>query len=611
MQKRGNCYNEKMKNKIIFLFVLLGLSAGAFAAEQISRFEVSARVRPDASVRIEENISVVAEHNQIRRGIYRDLPATNQNPVHIEALFMDGAPHPYFTERNGQNLRINFGDDHYISYGAHTYRLVYSMDRAVRFFDDYDELYWNVTGNEWNFPIAFASFAVHFPEGVQVDESRISMYTGTYGSRESAASRDPKNLVFWTARPLAPHEGFSVAIPFAKGAVLPPAITWKDVFSKPYGWGALGLVLLLLWAYYFWAWTRVGKDPSPRVLRWFEPPSDVSAAQAGYIYYYGKLKNSFSVVLISLALKGVLKIEEEKQHFSCQYTLRRLIFSPDKMPALSEEEEAVLAQLFPDDTETLVVDNSNQALFCHAYRTLVEKIANAGKKYFAHNLNWNAPTYIVLLYLTGLVWWLEGAEALIPFIICALVGWSILNFAGKVVNFFILVALAWGTYLAWPLLLELEVFPVLAATVAVMYSGVFFSWWIEAYTPLGRQKMDLIEGFREYLQIGEGGRIADSNPADKERIFCAYLPYAFALGVENKWISAFARELDSKTVEEVAQAHGLCMDDITNIDWFSSSVNSAMIPQQSDSSSDSSSGSGSSGGGFSGGGCGGGGGGGR
>ena len=137
----------------------------------------------------------------------------------------------------------------------------------------------------------------------------------------------------------------------------------------------------------------------------------------------------------------------------------------------------------------------------------------------------------------------------------------------------------------------------LAATVAVMYSGAFFSWWIEAYTPLGRQKMDLIEGFREYLQIGEGGRIADSNPADKERIFCAYLPYAFALGVENKWISAFARELDSKTVEEVAQAHGLCMDDITNIDWFSSSVDSAMIPQQSDSSSDSSSGSGSSGGG--------------
>ena len=70
---------------------------------------------------------------------------------------MAGAPHPYFTERNGQNLRINFGDDNYISYGEHTYRLVYSMDRAVRFFDDYDELYWNVTGNEWNFPIAFAS----------------------------------------------------------------------------------------------------------------------------------------------------------------------------------------------------------------------------------------------------------------------------------------------------------------------------------------------------------------------------------------------------------------------------------------------------------------------
>ena len=57
MQKHGNCYNEKMKNKIIFLFILLGLAASAFATEQINRFEVSARVRPDASVLIEENIS--------------------------------------------------------------------------------------------------------------------------------------------------------------------------------------------------------------------------------------------------------------------------------------------------------------------------------------------------------------------------------------------------------------------------------------------------------------------------------------------------------------------------------------------------------------------------
>ena len=591
-----------MKNKIIFLFILLGLAASAFATEQISRFEVSARVRPDASVRIEENISVVAEHNQIRRGIYRDLPAINQNPVHIEALFMDGAPHPYFTERNGQNLRINFGDDNYISYGEHTYRLVYSMDRAVRFFDDYDELYWNVTGNGWTLPIAFASFAVHFPEGVQVDESRISMYTGAYGSRESAASRDPKNLVFWTARPLAPHEGFSVAIPFAKGAVLPPAITWKDVFSKPYGWGALGLVLLLLWAYYFWAWTRVGKDPSPRVLRWFEPPSDVSAAQAGYIYYYGKLKNSFSVVLISLALKGVLKIEEERRHFSCQYTLHRLIFSPDKMPALAEEEEAVLAQLFPGDTKTLVLDGSQQELLWKANRTLTQKIESISTKYFANNLPWKVPTYVVLLYLAGLVFWLEGMDGLIPFLMCVLVGWNIFKYAGKLVNSFILVVWVAGIFLIWPHLLTIAVFPVLAATLAVMYSGVFFAWWIKAYTPLGRKKMDLIEGFREYLQIGEGGRIAASNPADAEQLFCAYLPYAFALGVENKWIAAFARELDSKTVEEVAHAHGLCMDDITNIGGFSSSVDRAMIPQKSGSGS----GSGSSGGG-----CGGGGGGGR
>lgn len=172
-------------------------AAHAWAAERITRFDSTAWVDTNATVRIAEEISVVAEHQQISRGIYRELPSSRKNPVKVESLTMDGAPHPYFTERvDAKNLRVNFGDDNYIAPGAHTYRLVYSIPNVILFLDGYDEFYWNVTGNGWNFPIETARFFLHLPDGAQVDKSRISLYTGAYGSQGNDATGDFEKLSF-------------------------------------------------------------------------------------------------------------------------------------------------------------------------------------------------------------------------------------------------------------------------------------------------------------------------------------------------------------------------------------------------------------------------------
>ena len=148
---------------------------------------------------------------------------------------------------------------------------------------------------------------------------------------------------------------------------------------------------------------------------------------------------------------------------------------------------------------------------------------------------------------------------------------------------------------------DFEALPILAGVVFTICSGTFFAWWIKAYTRVGRQKMDQIEGFKEYLKIGEGGRVAASNPTDAEKIFCDYLPYAYALGVEKKWISYFERTLSAEMVEKTVRSRGLYLHNMGGLGALSCSLGGAM----------SSSGSGSGGGGFSGGGCGGGGGGGR
>ena len=592
-----------MKNKIFLLFVLFLFTAPAWALEKITHFDSTAWVNTNATVRIAEEISVVAQHQQIRRGIYRDLPFSRKNPVTVESLTMDGQPHPYFTKRvDAKNLRINFGDDTYIAPGAHTYRLVYSMANVIRFFDGYDEFYWNVTGDRWNLPIEMATFSLHLPDGAQVDKSRISLYTGTYGSRESAAAWNKAQLFFWTTRSLSKYEGFTVAVPFAKGLIVPPAKTWKDILQDPYGWGAVCAVILLLWAYYLLAWNRVGRDPQARVLRQFEPPAGFSPALTGYVYRYGRLDNLFTAVLVSLAVKGAIKIEEKDE-----YTLQRVENDLAEGPVLSKEECAVFKVLFPGTTKEVIVSQACRETFIKARKELKEKLATEKKPYFTENAVWNWPTYLVLVYFAFLLFKAGGINSLVPVMGCVMlcVWLSLVSFKNWVMTFFTFVLILMILSVAFTFLREYEAFPILIGALAVILSGTFFSWWIKAYTVLGRQKMDQIEGFKEYLKIGEGGRVAASNPADAEKIFCDYLPYAFVLGVENKWISYFERTLSAEMVEKAVQSRGLYLEDLHGLTALSSSLVRAVVP------SSSQGGSGSGGGGFSGGGFGGGGGGGR
>ena len=72
-----------------------------------------------------------------------------------------------FVERAGDNAtRIRIGDgDVFLSRGRHTYTIRYTMTRMGRRFESHDELYWNVTGDEWDVPVGAASARIVLPAG--------------------------------------------------------------------------------------------------------------------------------------------------------------------------------------------------------------------------------------------------------------------------------------------------------------------------------------------------------------------------------------------------------------------------------------------------------------
>ena len=187
-----------MARMVAALAVLLSLAAAPTAAgaeERITRFASDVQVRQDASLDVAETIDVRAEGDRIRRGIFRDFP-TRYRGRHgsqirvgftLGAVTRDGYPEPAAIEAIANGVRIRIGDaDKIVEPGDHRYVIRYRTTRQVGRFADYDELYWNVTGNGWVFPIDVAEARIRLPAAVKFGQR--AAYTGPQGSTAGDAA---------------------------------------------------------------------------------------------------------------------------------------------------------------------------------------------------------------------------------------------------------------------------------------------------------------------------------------------------------------------------------------------------------------------------------------
>jgi hypothetical protein len=62
----------------------------------------------------------------------------------------------------------------FLERGTHVYEITYRTTRQLGFFDDFDELYWNATGNGWTFAIDRAAAIVHLPQGAAIKQHAAS-----------------------------------------------------------------------------------------------------------------------------------------------------------------------------------------------------------------------------------------------------------------------------------------------------------------------------------------------------------------------------------------------------------------------------------------------------
>jgi uncharacterized membrane protein YgcG len=559
---------------LLAVFCLPMLASGD---ERILDYHSQITVDENGYLTVTETIRVQAEGEKINRGIYRDFPTRykdklgNHFVVEFDVISVqrDGRAEPWHTEKKSNGVRVYIGSaNRMLQPGLHEYEISFVTNRQLGFFKEHDELWWNVTGNGWSFPIDRVVATVDFPFRVAVDDLELSVYMGRFGSKETSATAEvvsASQVRFETTRPLKPWEGMSLVVAWPKGLVNEPGAGQKIRWFLSDNGAAVVLLLGLLavFAWYYWAWNKVGRDPAKGVIfPRFKPPEGLSPAACRYVKDMSFNRNSFTAAIISLAVKGQLLIDEDDEEFA----LKRV--SDAKPAELTRGERAVLEDLLPRPSSSIKMDNENYKDFQSARKALKTELK---KEYLGRLFHLNgvyiAPPVLMSIAAAIVAAFLDGGPPV------------------------------WISYLVLTL---------------ALHGG--FSYLMRAPTPAGRLIMDEIAGFRMYLDTAEQDRLDRMrSPAMTPEVFEAFLPYAYALGVENNWCQRFAREMPQEVRQQSGyhpgwysgRFHG--MNALSHLgDDFGSSFSSAI----SSASSPPGSSSGSGGGGSSGGGGGGGGGGG-
>jgi hypothetical protein len=562
---------------VLILLSLFALAAPVLAREEIRSFTTETTLRIDGSVEVVETIAVNVEGDEIRRGIYRDIPTQLINPdntrlrsdLRVIEVLRDGEAEPYDVSNLGGGFkRIQIGDeDVFLDYRVHTYTIRYTMSRMARYFADHDELYWNATGNYWNFPILAATAILKVPQGAVIDGA--IGYTGAPGSQEQAvdiAQTSDTSVTFRTTRALAAGEGLSAAVKFQKGILAAPdGLTGAGYWLSDHRelvFPAFAVLLVLLYNYF--AWSAVGRDPARgTIIPLFHAPKAMSPALMHYIGnmgFKGSGWTAFTAAIFDLGVKGLVQIDKAGKSLTITSTGE----ARDKLPPGEK-----IVYDYVRSKGTVTVDKTDGPKLNQKRGELVSALERENREvYFKNNVLYTlGGVALAAVLLFGLVW----LEVLDPvFLVVAAIAAVIIGVllgivfgtgkggvGGKIIT------IIWVAILGFNFLgvgldalagFRFNIDTGLIAAISIIVIEIVFAILMRAPTIQGRKLMDEIEGFKMYMETAEKNRlnyVDKGEPAMTVARFESILPFAIALGVEKPWSERFEADLMRNAVAGV------------------------------------------------------------
>ncbi|TKS58583.1 MAG: hypothetical protein EWM72_02879 [Nitrospira sp.] len=496
---------------ILLLGWLLSVGSAHARSLVIEQFQADIQVLSSGELLITETIR--PRFTGSWNGLKRDIPVEYRTPQSFNyTLLLDLVS---VTDEHQSPLKYeSYRDRHYRTFkiwlpGAQdttkTLVLTYKVSNALKYFEDHDELYWNVTGDEWDVPIESAAARILLPAGAT--GVKALAFSGAYGAREQQADvriTGPE-ILYQMMRPLGFREGLAAVVGWDKGLVAEPGSLQRISLFLRSNWPlALPIgVFGLMW----YLWYRLGRDPRLRPITVaYEPPDTLTPAELGTLIDNSPDLRDITATLVDLAVRGFLRIEERQESTllgfwsSSAYNLHRLKASSE-WTGLKSHEQAILSGIFSDDKATVValsdLENRFYAHLDGIQSSLFEQLLSRG--YYARR-----PDRVKQVYVT--------------------------------IGIFVAIAMIFAA--VW--LSERYGIALQTGVAAGILSGLIiigFGWLMPARTMRGTRALEKVLGFEEFLTRVESDRF--QRVVKTPQMFEKFLPFAMALGVEQNWVRAF------------------------------------------------------------------------
>lgn len=620
-----------MKNKFLKLACMLCVCLGVlivcnvskasneYAEYTIDSYDIKMIVNENNTFDITEKITV--NFTQYKHGINRKIPirntiqrldgTTSNNRAKITNIEVS---ENYSTSTNNGYKILKIGSSNKTYIGKHTYTISYTYDIGKDPLKDADELYYNLIGTDSDTTISNVTFTIKMPKKFDYDGDKLGFSSGLKGSIDSSNVEYTvnKNTISGSyIGTLGIAEGLTVRLTLPEGYFV--RVQEKDdnyVILVSIISVACVIVSALLWRLY-------GKDNKVVETVEFYPPEGLNSAELAYIYKGVAEDEGIISLLISLANKGYLRIEDfGKKNLIDDKDFR--ITKLKEYTGNNETEKEFFDGLFKKKNSV-----TNEDLYDSFYKTIrsikskLESKENKNKIFEKSSLSkiiWLALMCIVILLLITvkpIVNTSAGED--LPFLLAfPIIGFSVILLVGfRQTNLMIKIfGIVWGA-LFGGIPLVVEITPILVEEVPQYLTSyiigliciaiiIVFAKIMPKRTKYGSAMLGKIKGFKRFLEVAEKEEL-ENLVSENPQYFYYILPYTYALGVSDKWVKQF-ESIAMQAPNWYTSPNGFSMDSFGR--FMSSTMKSA---QSSMTSAPSSSGGGSSGGGSSGGGSGGGG----
>lgn len=463
----------------------------------IEKYDVVLDVDKDNKVDVTENITINIPDDNFN-GIYKSIPIwqhyynknLEQSTKKVNITNLRAIGEKFVLYKHTDNIGIRIGSTRTnTDKGIHTYTIKYRYNMGKDPNKDFDEFVFNVFDNYDNTKINNISVTINMPDSF--NENDIQFLKGKEDIKNRINYKVNGNTLYATL------DDYNLDKSLTINFTLP-----NNYFvGGTYNYGILSLMIcvaiIVISICSFFAWKKYGKNNDKRTQTVeFYPPDDLDAAQIGYIYGEENIKKLTVSLIIGLASKGYVSIEETEDK---KFQIINIGKNNSKLKKLSVTEQIVYLELFKNsDTNLLYSDQSFSLAF-----NKVQECLNSVIDKKVNDLGSRKMMNTIFALLIG-----------------SIISWTISYLYIKDLN---------------PNLNILY----LLSFVAIFITG-FFSIIMGRKTSYGEIIIAKILGFKDYLETAEKNKL-DALVEENPNYFYDILPYTYVLGISKKWINTFEK----------------------------------------------------------------------